>query len=158
MSALRIEPAALEDLPLMAELLADLFARGSDFRPDQAKQLRGLRLILEEPHRGRIFVLRNSDRIIAMVNLLFTISTAEGGFVLILEDFVVHADHRGQGYGSKLLQYVIDFAQKKQFLRISLIADRVEQRVPAFWRKHGFVESEMVTMRLRFEAPTGDIS
>lgn len=151
MSELRIEPAALEDLPLMAELLADLFGHGADFRPDQAKQLRGLRLILEQPNRGRIFVLRNNERIIAMVNLLFTISTAEGGPVIILEDFVVHATHRGQGYGGKLLQYVIDFAKKKKFLRISLIADRAESRVPAFWRRHGFVESEMVTMRLRFE-------
>lgn len=151
MSELRIEPAALEDLPLMADLLADLFGRGADFRPDQAKQLRGLRLILEQPNRGRIFVLRNNERIIAMVNLLFTISTAEGGPVIILEDFVVHADHRGQGYGGKLLQYVIDFAKRKKFLRISLTADRAESRVPAFWRSHGFAESEMVTMRLRFE-------
>ena len=158
MPELRIEPATLEDLPLMAELLADLFAHEPDFHPDQAKQLRGLRLILEKPNRGRIFVLRNSDRIIAMVNLLFTISTAEGGFVIVLEDLVVHADHRGQGHGSKLLQYAIDFAKQKHFLRISLLTDRVEGRVPDFWRKHGFVESGMVTMRLRLEPETGPAS
>ncbi len=158
MPELRIEPAILEDLPLMAELLADLFAHEPDFHPDQAKQLRGLRLILEKPNRGRIFVLRNSDRIIAMVNLLFTISTAEGGFVIVLEDLVVHADHRGQGHGSKLLQYAIDFAKQKHFLRISLLTDRVEGRVPDFWRKHGFVESGMVTMRLRLEPETGPVS
>ena len=78
MPDLRIEPATLEDLPLMAELLAELFAAEPEFTADQAKQIRGLRLILEQPNRGRIFVLRNSSRIIGMINLLITISTAEG--------------------------------------------------------------------------------
>jgi hypothetical protein len=39
MSDLRIEPATLEDLPLLADLLADLFAHEPDFHPDQAKQM-----------------------------------------------------------------------------------------------------------------------
>jgi GNAT superfamily N-acetyltransferase len=144
---LRIEPATLEDLPLMAELLADLFAHEPDFHPDQAKQIRGLRLILEKPDRGRIFVLRNNVRIIGMINLLFTISTAEGGFVVLLEDLVVHADHRGQGHGSRLLQYAVNFVQDKHFLRITLLTHRGDGSLVEFYRKHGFFESEMVTMR-----------
>lgn len=155
MPDLRIEPATLEDLPLMAELLADLFAHEPDFHPDQAKQLRGLRLILEKPNRGRIFVLRNNVRIIAMVNLLFTISTAEGGFVVLLEDFVVHGDHRGQGHGTRLLRYALDFARQKSFLRITLLTHRGDGRVVEFWRRHGFVESEMVAMRLLLDPAGG---
>jgi GNAT superfamily N-acetyltransferase len=154
MDDLRIEPATLEDLPLMAELLADLFSCEPDFRPDHAKQMRGLRLILEQPNRGRIFVLRNSTRIIGMINLLLTISTAEGGFVLLLEDLVVHAEHRGQGHGRRLLEHAIDFARRKQFLRITLLTHRGDGRLTGFYRKHGFFESEMVTMRLLL-APEG---
>ena len=63
-----------------------------------------------------------------MINLLFTISTAEGGFVMVLEDLVIHDAFRGQGYGSKLLEYAINFAKQKNFLRITLLTDRPELR------------------------------
>ncbi len=146
MPDLRIEPATLDDLPELTELLRDLFLREADFQPDREKQMRGLRLILEQPARGRIFVLRNERMIIGMINLLITISTAEGGFVLVLEDLVVHRDHRGIGYGSRLLQHAIGFAREKKFLRITLLTDNAEEP-PRFYLKHGFVESEMKPMR-----------
>ena len=77
-----IEPATEADLDELSEMLGELFAQESDFRPDKEKQLRGLRLIFEQPSRGRVFVLRRDGAIVGMINLLFTISTAEGGFVM----------------------------------------------------------------------------
>ena len=146
MSDLRIEPATLDDLPSLAELLMELFAQEADFTPDRDKQIRGLRLILEQPSRGRIFVLRSRNRIIGMINLLITISTAEGGFVLLLEDLMVRKEHRRQGYGSRLVKHAIEFARQKNFVRITLLADPTSE-MRAFYKKHGFVESEMVPMR-----------
>ena len=146
---LRIEPATLDDLPELTEMLFELFSQEEDFVPDREIQMRGLRLILEQPSRGRIFVLRSS-RIIGMINLLITISTAEGGFVLLLEDLIIHRDHRGQGYGTRLLNYAIDFAKKKNFLRITLLTDRPNQPLKGFYHKNGFVESGMMPMRMYF--------
>lgn len=84
--------------------------------------------------------------IIGMINLLITISTAEGGFVLVLEDLVVHREHRGSGYGSRLLEHAIGFAREKNFLRITLLTDNPEE-MRKFYLKHGFVESDMQPMR-----------
>src|SRR5256886_10108355 len=106
-----IEPATEADLDELSELLGELFAQESDFRPDKDKQLRGLRLIFEQPNRGRVFVLRCDGAIVGMINLLFTISTAEGGFVILLEDLVIHQQFQGHGYGSKLLNHAIEFAK-----------------------------------------------
>src|SRR5271165_965090 len=92
---MRIEPATIEDLSLLAELLMELFGQEPNFRPDYNNQMRGLRLILEQPSRGRIFVLRSANKIIGMINLLFTISTAEGVFVILLEDLIVARHFRG---------------------------------------------------------------
>src|SRR5580765_7174389 len=108
-----IEPATEADLDELSQMLGELFAQESDFRPDKEKQLRGLRLIFEQPSRGRVFVLRRDGAIVGMINLLFTISTAEGGFVILLEDLVIHKAYRDQGYGSQMLEYAIDFARQK---------------------------------------------
>ena len=143
-----IEPATEADLDELSEMLGGLFAQESDFRPDRDKQLRGLRLIFEQPSRGRVFVLRREGAIVGMINLLFTISTAEGGFVILLEDLVVHKQFQHQGYGAMLLQHAIEFAKQKNFLRITLLTDRPENVAQEFFRKHGFVESSMIPMRL----------
>lgn len=144
----RVEPATIEDLPALTELVMNLFSRSGDFQPDQAVQDHGLRLILEQPSRGRIFVVRNADRIFGMVNLLFTISTARGGFVILMEDVVIHPDHRGQGYGTMLLEYVVEFAKKKHFKRITLLTDRISEESQSFFQKRGFEYSNMIPMRL----------
>jgi GNAT superfamily N-acetyltransferase len=143
-----IEPATEADLDELSEMLKDLFAHESDFRPNKDKQLRGLRLIFEQPNRGRVFVLRRDGVIVGMINLLFTISTAEGGFVILLEDLVIHKKFQGKGYGAKLLKHAIDFARQKNFLRITLLTDRPENVAQEFFRKHGFHESSMIPMRL----------
>jgi GNAT superfamily N-acetyltransferase len=151
-----IEQATLEDLPQLTDLVVELFELEGDFRPDRNKQMRGLRLILEQPNRGRIFVLRQNGIIFGMINLLFTISTAEGGFVILLEDFIMRNDHRGQGYGSRLLMHAIEYAKKKDFLRITLLTDRLNESGQRFFSKHGFAPSKMIPMRLVFgtEPPT----
>jgi GNAT superfamily N-acetyltransferase len=143
-----IEPATEADLDELSEMLGELFAQEGDFRPDKERQLRGLRLIFEQPSRGRVFVLRRNGAIVGMINLLFTISTAEGGFVILLEDLVVHKEYQGKGYGTRLLQHAIDFAKQKNFLRITLLTDRPENVAQEFFRHHGFVESSMIPMRL----------
>src|SRR4051794_3034375 len=143
-----IEPATEADLDELSELVGELFAQESDFRPDKQKQLRGLRLIFEQPNRGRVFVLRRDHAIVGMINLLFTISTAEGGFVMVLEDLVIHKKYQSHGYGAKLLQHAIEFAKQKNFLRITLLTDRPENKAQDFFKRHGFVESSMIPMRL----------
>jgi GNAT superfamily N-acetyltransferase len=147
----RVEMATLEDLPALTELVMDLFSSSGDFKPDREVQERGLRLILEQPSRGRIAVVRNDDQIFGMVNMLFTISTARGGFVIMMEDVVIHPHHRGQGYGTMLLDHVVDYAKQKEFLRITLLTDRISAESQEFFKKQGFEYSNMIPMRRLIE-------
>lgn len=141
-----MEPATLEDLPALTELVMNFFSHSEDFTPDRALQVRGLQLILEQPSRGRIFVVRNQHQIFGMVSLLFTISTARGGFVILMEDMVIQMDHRSQGYGTMLLDHVAEFAKKKHFKRITLLTDRISAESQEFFKKRGFEHSHMIPM------------
>jgi N-acetylglutamate synthase-like GNAT family acetyltransferase len=143
-----VEQATIEDLPQLTDLLHDLFTMEADFKPDRVKQMRGLQLILEQPNRGRIFVLRHNGMILGMVNLLFTISTAEGGFVILLEDVIVRCENRRQGIGGKLLKHAIEYAKEKNFLRITLLTDTLDEGSQRFFISRGFTKSSMIPMRM----------
>jgi len=147
----RIEPATLEDLPRLVEMLMDLFSVEADFRPNRMLQEKGLRLILEQPNRGRIFVARTDYEIIGMVNCLFTISTAMGGFVILLEDVIIHPEFRRQGYGSMLLDFVIQYAKGREFKRITILTDKISEDSQRFFKSKGFTHSAMIPMRLSLD-------
>ena len=135
------------DIPELCELLDLLFTQEVEFRPDPAMQAEGLRQIIDFPERGRILVLREGASVLGMVNLLFTVSTALGGRVAILEDMVVRPAHRGRGAGSMLLRAALDFARSAGCRRITLLTDRTNESAQRFYRRHGFHLSEMVPMR-----------
>jgi len=142
-----VEFATAADLETMADLLAELFSLEADFTPDRAKQLAGLKLILDDPARGRLFVTRVDGRVVGMANALITVSTAQGGRVLLLEDVILHRDHRGGGLGRRLVEQVLDWAAGEGMPRVTLLADKDNAPAQAFYRRLGFEASGMVVLR-----------
>jgi GNAT superfamily N-acetyltransferase len=134
-------------------LLALLFAEEEDFQPNKEKQSLALKEIITQPSIGRILVLREGDYVAGMVNILFTVSTACGGKVSLIEDMIVHPTHRGNGLGSKLLQAAIAFSQNEGCLRITLLTDRANDPAIRFYQRHGFEMSAMVPLRLTLDSP-----
>jgi GNAT superfamily N-acetyltransferase len=142
-----IDFAQEDDLPQLAGLLAELFTLESDFQPELDKQLRALRLILNEPSSGRLFVLRVDGKVAGMANALVTVSTAEGGRVLLLEDVIVRSEHRGSGLGRQLVEHVLAWAQEQGMTRVTLLADRDNHAALDFYRRLGFEHSNMLVLR-----------
>ena len=145
---MNVTQANNKDIPQLCELLELLFTQEIEFRPDPAAQAAGLRQVIDFPERGRILVLREGSVILGMVNLLFTVSTALGGRVAILEDMVVRPAQRGAGVGSTLLKAALDFARSAGCHRITLLTDGTNESAQRFYRRHGFNLSEMVPMRI----------
>lgn len=142
-----IDFATSADLEAMADLLAELFTLESDFQPERDKQLRGLRLILDNPQIGRLFVLRGDDQVVGMANALITISTAEGCPVLLLEDVIVKAKFRGLKLGRRLVEHVLDWARDNGMPRVTLLADKDNSPALAFYERLGFERSAMSVLR-----------
>jgi GNAT superfamily N-acetyltransferase len=147
-TAISFGPADIADLPALSALLTLLFSQEHEFTPDIQAQQQGLSSILQQPDTGRILVARCHDEVIAMVSLLFTVSTALGGRVALLEDMVVKPSHRGQGTGSQLLTYALAFARTQQALRITLLTDHDNTAARHFYQQHGFQQSSMQAWRL----------
>lgn len=142
-----VDFATAADLEAMADLLAELFALESDFSPERDKQLRGLRLILDNPQLGRLFVLRAGDQVAGMANALLTVSTAEGCPVLLLEDVIVKAAWRGRLLGRQLVEHVFGWARAAGITRVTLLADQDNAPALAFYERVGFTPSAMRVLR-----------
>lgn len=140
--------ATRADIKPMATLLQTLLLQEAEFTPNKKLQEEGLRLIIENKEMGQLLVLKNNQEVIGMVNLLFTISTALGGKVAILEDVILLPEYRNQGLGSKLIEDAIQFAKDNDCKRITLLTDSDNETSHAFYKKHGFTKSGMVPFRL----------
>ena len=83
-----------------------------------------------------------------MINLLFTISTAEGGFVVLLEDLVIHKQYQGPGLWLTTTQTRDRFREAEEFSADHFVDRSAGKRRPGIFPAHGFVESSMIPMRL----------
>jgi GNAT superfamily N-acetyltransferase len=143
-----VEIATVADIVVLSDLLSVLFAQEMEFTPNTEAQQKGLARVISDPRVGTVLVAREGDHIVGMVNLLFTVSTALGERVALLEDMVLFPEVRGRGVGTKLLSEAISFARERGCKRITLLTDGSNESAQRFYAKQGFVVSGMVPMRL----------
>jgi len=82
-----------------------------------------LELILDNPDVGRVYCATESNVVLGMVVLLFTVSTAEGSRAAWLEDLIVHPNWRGRSIGSHLVNHALAEARMAGCLRVTLLTD-----------------------------------
>lgn len=143
--------AIAADIPSMIRLLGHLFAQEAEFMPDEAAQRRGLEMILGDPKAGVLLVAEDDGRMVGMVGLLYTASTALGGRVALLEDMVVAPEARNAGVGRALLEAAIARASSAGCRRITLLTDGGNADAQRFYERAGFSASEMLPMRLTLD-------
>jgi ribosomal protein S18 acetylase RimI-like enzyme len=60
----------------------------------------------------------------------------------------VHHEFRARGVGTQLIKHAIEYAKKKEFLRITLLTDRLNDQGQEFFARLGFFKSQMIPLRL----------
>lgn len=139
--------AKVEDIKELCRLLNELFTQEAEFTPDEAAQERALKKIISDESIGEIFVAEKDSKIVAMVNILYTVSTALGAKVAILEDMIVDKRYCGQDIGSSLMEFVTKSIKAKGCMRVTLLSDSDNFKAHKFYEKHGFVKSTMIPFR-----------
>lgn len=139
--------ATLEDIPVLCELLWELFSQEVEFTPNKKSQEKALKKIIEDKNIGDIFVAVKENKVLAMVNVLYTISTALGEKVAILEDMVVFKEFKNQKIGSSLIKFTLDYLKRNSFKRVTLLTDSDNFNAHNFYKKHEFTKSSMIVFR-----------
>jgi GNAT superfamily N-acetyltransferase len=147
MSAFNVRLAGEDDVEQLCQLLGQLFAQEAEFSPAPELQAKGLLLILKGQDVGRVLLAESDGQIIGMINLLYTVSTALGGRVALLEDMVVDGSFRGLGVGRRLLNAGLDQARADGCLRVTLLTDQDNELAHSFYEGNGFVRSPMIPFR-----------
>ena len=140
--------ATKNDIFALSELLSELFSQELEFTVNKKLQEKGLLTILENENIGNILIVSINEKIVAMVNILYTISTSLGTKVALLEDMIVSKNFQNQNIGSELLKYAIEVAKNKGCKRITLLTDNDNCHAHKFYKKSGFQKSNMIPFRI----------
>lgn len=145
MSEITIRKARLADLEPLVELLRLLFTIERDFQFHAPRQRLGLQMMLENK-QGILLVAEKDAQVIGMCSGQLVISTAEGGFSLLVEDVVVEERWRGKGVGRELLRVLQSWAGKRKVKRFQLLADRSNVTGLNFYQRQGWQKTKFVCL------------
>ena len=144
-----IDVAKLEDIPALVELLAALFSIEVDFKPNTAKQVEGLRMLIQSPATGVIKVARNREGdAVGMVSAQLVISTAQGAPSAWVEDMIILEKYRGQGLGKALLDDALAWAKKKGASRAQLLVDIENEPALGYYQHLGWETTQLQARKI----------
>ena len=142
-----IRKAKKSDIDSLLYLLEKLFTIEEEFAFDPKRHKKGLNKIIKNDTIGDVIVVSYNKKVIGMVTILYSVSTALGEKVAILEDLVIDEAMRDLGIASQLLSYVKSYLFAKRIKRITLLCDQNNQKAKEFYGKNNFFRSSMVPYR-----------
>jgi GNAT superfamily N-acetyltransferase len=146
-TAITIRRATEADVDALVLLLAELFSIEADFRPEAARQRRGLALLLDAPAQRLVLVAERDGAVRGMVTVQLVVSTSEGGLSGLVEDMVVAAGERRRGTGRLLLSCAEAWARGRGASRLQLLADRENGPALRFYERLGWRGTRLVCLR-----------
>lgn len=141
-----IRQATKDDIPPLTNLLELLFSIEVDFSSDGEAQKKGLELLLEQ-NNAAVFVAEYNGAIIGMATVQLVISTAEGGFSMLIEDVVVAPEYRNQKIGSNLLENIGQWGLQRGAVRMQLLADKTNGDGLLFYNAQNWQETKLICFR-----------
>ena len=141
---------AADDLAVL-EMFQALYREDPSPDPVPDEQLlRTLRVLREEPLRGRAIVLESDGACVGYALLISFWSNELGGEVANIDELYVAADHRGRGAGTRLVEQLV---RGELWGRVPVAIDLEvtpdNHRAKALYERLGFVAAKNTVMRRR---------
>lgn len=105
-----------------------------------------LATFLQDNSLGRMWLIHSSDEAIGYIILTFGYSLEFLGRDAFIDELYIRESHRGQGAGTKALQFVAEVGPSLGVQALHLEVDQINTKAQDLYRKMGFAEHDRYLM------------
>ncbi|MGW5370070.1 N-acetyltransferase family protein [Streptomyces sp. NPDC004009] len=144
MGDLEIRRATAPDLPAIVAMLADDPLGAQRESPDDLSLYRTALERLDADPNQRLVVAVRETRVVGTLQLTIIPGLSRRGATRsIIEAVRIHADERGSGLGTQLIQWAIDESRRQGCRLVQLTSDRSRTDAHRFYERLGFTASHV---------------
>ncbi|WP_432056515.1 N-acetyltransferase family protein [Streptomyces sp. bgisy022] len=144
MTDLEIRAVVADDLPAIVGMLADDPLGAQRESPDDlGPYLTALERLRTDPHQHLVVAVRG-DRVVGTLQLTVIPGLSRRGATRsVIEGVRVHADERGSGLGTQLIEWAIDESRRQGCQLVQLTSDATRTDAHRFYERLGFTASHV---------------
>jgi GNAT superfamily N-acetyltransferase len=144
MGDLEIRPATEDDVPAIVDMLADDPLGAARESPDDlSPYLAALKRLSGDPHQHLVVAVQDG-RVVGPLQLtLIPGLSRKGATRSIIEAVRIHADARGGGLGSRLIEWAVDQSRREGCQLVQLTSDASRTDAHRFYERLGFTASHV---------------
>ncbi|MFC8532864.1 GNAT family N-acetyltransferase [Streptomyces sp. NPDC057249] len=144
MSDLEIRRATADDLTEIVALLADDPLGAQRESPDDLVPYRAaLRRLADDPHQHVMVAVREEHVVGTLQLTVIPGLSRRGATRSVIEGVRIHADERGSGLGTRLIQWAVDESRRQGCQLVQLTSDVSRTDAHRFYERLGFVASHV---------------
>ncbi|MEV5607075.1 GNAT family N-acetyltransferase [Streptomyces sp. NPDC052225] len=144
MGDLEIRPAAAEDVPAIVAMLADDPLGAQRESPDDlAPYLAAHARLAADPNQHLVVAVREG-RVVGTLQLTVIPGLSRKGATRsVIEGVRIHADERGSGLGTLLIEWAVDESRRQDCQLVQLTSDATRVDAHRFYERLGFEASHV---------------
>ncbi|MER6010349.1 GNAT family N-acetyltransferase [Streptomyces bluensis] len=144
MGDLEIRPAVTDDVSAIVTMLADDPLGAQRESPnDLTPYLAALERISGDPNQHVVVAVREG-RVVGTLQLTIIPGLSRKGATRsVIEGVRIHADERGSGLGTRLIQWAIDTSRRQDCRLVQLTSDATRTDAHRFYERLGFEASHV---------------
>lgn len=144
MGDLEIRPAAVEDVPEIVAMLADDPLGAQRESPDDLTPYLAAHARLTADPNQHLVVAVREGRVVGTLQLsIIPGLSRKGSTRSIIEGVRIHADERGSGLGTRLIEWAVDESRRQDCQLVQLTSDATRTDAHRFYERLGFVSSHL---------------
>ncbi|MEU6927995.1 GNAT family N-acetyltransferase [Streptomyces sp. NPDC046374] len=144
MSDLEIRPAEQDDLPAIVAMLADDPLGAKRESPDDLTPYTAAFARLAQDPNQRLVVAVRGDKVVGTLQLTLIPGLSRKGTTRsLIEGVRIHADERGSGLGTRLIEWAVEESRAQGCRLVQLTSDVTRTDAHRFYERLGFEASHV---------------